>query len=293
MTKAPKTGGAKRVEGASMLTPEVVRALISQLGATRHSDAVDEAQEIMFDAWECDDPKRRLAMARKALKVSPLCADAYLLLAEETARTEEEALDLYAKAVDAGEKALGKAAFEEDAGMFWGLIETRPYMRARHLLIIAQWRAGRRDDAAASAEDMLRLNPNDNQGIRYLLIDWLLRLGRDGDAEKLFKRYKHDCGAEWLWPATLAAFRAKGGAAATRTALKQALASNPHVPDYLLGRKKLPRQTPDYISPGGKDEAVAYVGYGQATWAETPGALVWLDGQVGPPAPRRRAINRP
>jgi len=29
---------------------------------------------------------------------------------------------------------------------------------------------------------MLRLNPNDNQGIRYLLVDWLLQLGRDEEA---------------------------------------------------------------------------------------------------------------
>lgn len=57
-------------------------------------------------------------MARKALAVSPRCADAYVLLAQETARTVDEALDLYRKGVEAGKLALGDAAFEQDAGHF-------------------------------------------------------------------------------------------------------------------------------------------------------------------------------
>jgi hypothetical protein len=30
--------------------------------------------------------------------------------------------------VAAGERSLGPKAFEEDAGHFWGILETRPYM---------------------------------------------------------------------------------------------------------------------------------------------------------------------
>ena len=38
--------------------------------------------DIMVDAWECDDRRKRMSLARKALKVSPLCADAYTPLAQ-------------------------------------------------------------------------------------------------------------------------------------------------------------------------------------------------------------------
>ena len=89
------------------------------------------AQDIIYDAWEVTDPKRRVALARKALEISPDCADAYTLLAEETAGSLTEALNLYRQGVKAGERALGKEAFEEDVGHFWGILETRPYMRAR------------------------------------------------------------------------------------------------------------------------------------------------------------------
>jgi hypothetical protein len=78
-------------------------------------------------------------LAQKALELSPLCADAYVLLAQETARNLDEAIDLYRQGVEAGKKALGKSAFRDDVGHFWGLLETRPYMRARHGLAQALW----------------------------------------------------------------------------------------------------------------------------------------------------------
>jgi len=292
MAKARRAGGVERVEGP-FLTPETLMALVSQLGVSRIGSAVDAAQEVMFDAWECDDPKKRAALAREALKISPLCADAYVLLARETASTPQEALGLYVEGVTAGERALGKAAFKDDVGMFWGLIETRPYMRARQGLALAQWASGRREEAAEGARDMLRLNPNDNQGIRYLLVDWLLQLGRDDDAAALLKRYKDDS-AEWLWPAALACFRAKGDGAASRSALKRALGTNAHVPAYLLGWKKLPRRMPDFVTMGGLDEAISYAEQAMSTWACTPGALKWLAATIEPkartprtPTPRR------
>lgn len=105
---------------------QMIDYFAAQLAASRVSDAVDAAQEIMFDAWECEDPRKRISMARKALKISPDCADAYVLLAEETANGPEQAIDLYAQGVAAGERALGPAAFAEDVGMFWGALRDTP-----------------------------------------------------------------------------------------------------------------------------------------------------------------------
>ncbi len=68
--------------------------------------------------------------------ISPLCADAYNLLADEAA-TPAEARDLYLRGLEAGELALGPEDFEEYGGQFWGFLETRPYMRARHGLALA------------------------------------------------------------------------------------------------------------------------------------------------------------
>lgn len=48
--------------------------------------------------------------ARKALKISPDCADAYLRLSQEAAKTPAEALGLLAEGTAAGERAPGPAA---------------------------------------------------------------------------------------------------------------------------------------------------------------------------------------
>lgn len=37
----------------------------------------------MYDAWETGSRQKRIALARKALKTSPYCTDAYVLMAEE------------------------------------------------------------------------------------------------------------------------------------------------------------------------------------------------------------------
>ncbi len=82
-------------------------------------DLLDQAQDLIYDAWEIDDASHRVALARKALKLSPDCADAYVLLAE-AAITPAKALEFYRQGVEAGERALGKDAFDEQRRSFLG-----------------------------------------------------------------------------------------------------------------------------------------------------------------------------
>ncbi len=96
----------------------------------RGSDPTAKAQHVIYDAWEQRTKRGRLAFARKALRLSPLCADAYVILAEEAAGSEEERRDVFARGVTTGEIALGPEVFEASAGSFWGVLDTRPYMRA-------------------------------------------------------------------------------------------------------------------------------------------------------------------
>jgi tetratricopeptide (TPR) repeat protein len=236
---------------------------------------VEEAQDLMYEAWDARGAQR-VALARKALEISPDCADAYVLLAEETARSLEQARDLYAQGVAAGERALGEQMFKEDAGHFWGILETRPYMRARAGLAQCWWLLGEREAAAAHYQEMLRLNPNDNQGVRDVLANCLLELGRDVELGKLLKDYKEDGSATWLYTWALWAYRQEGDGPGSRRRLKEALKQNKHVPDYLLGRKRIPRELPELIGFGDEDEAIAYAASALVNWRQTSGALEWL-----------------
>ena len=230
----------------------------------------------MYDAWEAPTKRQRLALARKALKRSPLCADAYVLLAEETAGSAAEAIGLCQKGVEAGELAVGKEAFRDDVGHFWGLLQTRPYMRARAALAQALWTVGEREDAIAHYRDLLRLNPNDNQGIRYLLAAGWQEMERYEELDALLDDYAGDGTAAWTYTEALAAFRNTGDTGRSRRRLARAIQANRHVPPLLLGRPKLPRSSHDYMTMGGKDEAIEYVREFGSGWERTPGAVAWL-----------------
>ncbi len=229
----------------------------------------------MYDAWEARGPER-VRLARKALQISPDCADAHVVLAEETARTAEEARDLYAKGVAAGERALGKETFEEGAGHFWGILETRPYMRARLGLAQALHALGKQREAIDHLWEMLRLNPNDNQGVRDLLLGWLLERGDDDAVKRLLDRYPEDWSAIWLYGRALHAFRTQGDTKAARKHLAEAMKENPHVPSYLLGRKPVPGRLPELMGIGDESEAVVCAAGQGLAWHDTPGAPRWL-----------------
>ncbi len=188
---------------------------------------------------------------------------------------------MYAQAVKAGEQALGPEGFKEYRGHFWGFHETRPYMRARAGLAATLGQLGEWKAAIAHYREMLKLNPNDNQGIRYLLAAALMKQGDFVALGKLFKKHRDDGSAEWLYSRALLAFR-EGGAGAEANALAaEAMASNRHVPAVLAGAAKPKKRDDGYITMGGEDEAAYYAEQWGDAWRATPGAIAWLWATAG------------
>lgn len=252
---------------------------------------LEEAQDLLDEAWEATG-QRRVDLARQALQRSPDCADAYILLAEVTARTPEEVLALYGQAVAAGERAVGDGRFVEEVGHFWGLIATRPYMRARVGLARTLWALGRRHEAIMHYADMLRLNPNDNQGVRDLLLAALLAVDDTARAQELLRQYD-DASAAWAYGQALVSFRLEGDSTAARRHLREALRTNPHVPTSLLGRQRSPKERPPFYSVGSAEEAVLCAEEQMAAWQAAPGALEWLAGVAPPAKAAPRKTTRP
>jgi len=243
----------------------------------------NQAQELMYEAWDEQNPAKRINLAHQALAVSPNCADAYVLLAEEEADTLGRALDFYQKGVEAGEQALGEMFFAENEGYFWGIIETRPYMRARAGLANTLWDLRKKDEALAHYREMLRLNPGDNQGIRYSLLTLLLELNRTDEVDDLLDEYEDEWSSEWRYTQVLRIFQIEGDSFAAREALEEARKQNPHVPDYLTGATRLPNRLPEMISPGRESEAISYASANLRFWRKTHGAVEWLKEQTQPP----------
>lgn len=273
--------GTKSTSAPLFPLPDVrgMEATLAAIGRGAAHYAADEqllgAQDLMYEAFDARGV-RRATLAMEALAISPDCADAYLLLAEETSSSVEEACALLEQGVAAGERALGPEPFEEDVGHFWGLIETRPYMRARAALAETLWALDRRDEAVEHQRQLLRLNPNDNQGIRYRQAEWLLWLERYEELDELFAAYGEDDAAAFVYTKALAAFRTQGDSPQSKRLLVEAREQNTHVPAYLSGRKRLPARLPDYVGFGDANEAVDYAASAKALWETVPGALAWL-----------------
>ena len=82
--------------------------------------------------------------------------------------------------------------FEEHAGQFWGILETRGYMRARYALVEALLNIKTYAAVAAAQKhimDILRLCRSDNMGVRDLLPALDLRLGKDQECYDICKWY--------------------------------------------------------------------------------------------------------
>lgn len=243
-------------------------------GRPQPETPLDQAQLILQQAFGTSDRRKRVALARKALEVSPDCVDAYVLLAEEAA-SRKEALEFYRQGVEAGERILGPDRLENEREEFWLDLDTRPYMRARFGLAHVLWALGRRDEAIAHLEAMLRLNPNDNQGVRYILSGWLLNMDRFDDLVRLLDSYD-EATAVWAYTRALLAFRQEGDSPGARKQLKAAQRLNKHVPAYLLGTKPMPHQPPPYYGLGDENEAIHYAAMALGGWKATPGATNWL-----------------
>jgi hypothetical protein len=266
-------------EEANAMIGELLES--GQLDPSPADTPLEQAQELAYDAWETDSPRRRTALAREALALSPDCADAYLVLAEEE-RDVAKRHALVLEAVAAGLRPVADTLEQLVAeGHVWLALETRPYMRALGTLADLEWTMGDRQAALARGWEMLRLNPNDNQGMRYVLLLRLLQAGSLADIERLLSMNADESSAAWTFGRALHLFRTRGVGAESNAALAAAKRSNHHVVPYLLGERVPPDEPIDYIGFGDETEAAAYTLDALSLWMDTPGALEWLESRRG------------
>lgn len=237
-----------------------------------HSES-DKAQDLCYQAFDCHG-RRRVQLVRQALVLDPDCCDAHVILAEQAGTLDDE-LSHYLQGMQAAERTLGVEYFTENAGHFWGLVETRPYMRARFGLAHALTEAGRMEEGIAHYQELLRLNPGDNQGVRYVVLPLLLSAGRDIEAARLLKE-SNEMSANWAYARALLAFRLSGPSVAADRELREALRVNAHVPELLLEEGFIPQ--PPHYAPGSFEEACVAAEELRPAFQATPAALRWLAG---------------
>ncbi len=155
----------------------------------------DRGMDHLWKGW----PLAAEAYYKEALRLDPGHADAWVHVGNR--RFEEdwvtEALPLYERGQAAAEeRIIGDPA--RYPAPFWLDVDSRPFMRALHGRGLCLWRLGRIDEARQVFAWMLELNPNDNQGVRFLLHDldeglsWEESAARDEERTKRLEGRKHE-----------------------------------------------------------------------------------------------------
>lgn len=246
-------------------------------GAAKGNKNEHAAQDLVYDAWECTRPEDAFDLLEQAVELDPTNVDAWLGLMDFAPMESDERIDFLKKLVETGEKNLGKKFFKNNGGHFWGVLETRPYMRARSQLALRLMETGSFEESAVEHEEMLKLNPNDNQGIRYGLMTCYLTLKRLDNARRLFENYKDDreYSAIFAWAYVLERFLADDFDGAQK-ALSHAKKQNGNAMAYFLEHRKLPKAMPNSYGMGSREEAVIAWDIMKPAWKAHPEAQVWL-----------------
>jgi hypothetical protein len=234
----------------------------------------DRAENLCFAAIDSYG-RRRLQLARQALEADPTHVEANVLLAESVHDVTQK-IDRFQKAVALGESQHA-GLLETEAGNFWGISETRPLLRAKNGLAYSLALDGQANEAIALMLDILRLNTDDNMGVRYEVIPLLLSQNREKEAVEVLDRYPEES-ASWFYLKAQVEFRREGsGGRAAQKAITAAFRFNPHVIELLSALE--PPGTPEHYALGSPEEATIVIEEHLESWTETEGFVEWMFGQ--------------
>jgi tetratricopeptide (TPR) repeat protein len=248
-------------------------------GAWKRDDPKWRAQQLAYDALETDSLEEALRLCNEALQLDPDCIDAQRLMVSVGPLSPENRLHLIRDVVSRAERLLGEPFFEKNAGHFWGIIETRPYMRAMQQLGELLAEAGDLEAAIAVFERMLELNTTDNQGMRYPLLGLCLTVSRLEGARDVMSRYPEETVlGSFAWARVLERWLA-GELDEAQAALARARKVNAFVESYASGARAIPRQTPEFYRPGDDSEAQVCAREFASAWRRHSGFRQWLRAQ--------------
>lgn len=233
----------------------------------------EQAQKIMYDAWGAAGAER-VRLAKEALKKDKKCVDAHVLLGHESATTLEEARDLFLKAVELGEKSLSKKTIESD--QWWADLRTRPLMRAKMELGSVLWLMGQREDALNYLRELMRVNPQDHQGVRYRLIYFLISKRLYDEAKELLNQFVSEGASTWKYAKALLDYILSKNSLRAKQSMRDAIAFNEFAPGLFYGDEEFPEVMPAYVGSHTPDEAVECAALGIEHWRTTDGAMEWM-----------------
>ena len=219
---------------------------------------LDNAYELLEKAANAKTKNQAIKLAKEAHDMCPDCFDAVLFQAdlEENSIKRDKLLN---EGLEFEKDRLEEEGyFEKDnIGHFYGIFETRPYIRGLYRKADYLIADGKAKQARDVCKEILKLNENDNTGARYLLMAIYAFLEEENDMLKLYKKYPEE-NLEMLFPLFILYYK-QGDDKKAKEYLDRINKANPDFIKFFKGTMKENTKVPKgYYSKGDSSEVIMY-----------------------------------
>lgn len=219
---------------------------------------LDDAYELLEVAEHAKTKKQAIKLAKEAYELCPDCFDAILFQVdlEENSLKREKLLN---EGLDFERERLEDEEYftKNNIGHFYGLFETRPYIRGMYSKASYCLIDGKVKQARDICKEILRLNENDNTGARYLLMAIYATLEEEKDMIDLYNKYPEE-NLVMLFPLFVLYYKL-GNYDKAKEYLKRINKANPDFIKFFKGTIKRNENIPDrYYQKGDSSEVIMY-----------------------------------
>ncbi len=164
---------------------EEMKELVSQFMNVSYipKNKFEEAQLNAYEGYFAETEQLKNNYWKIAELLNPNNTDVLLHKAEIT-NNENIARELFKKAIKESHKQ-----FDPSFEVAWGYVPNRPYLRSLFAYGIWEFELGNFEVAKTQFQKLIKINPSDNQGVRYLLVSTLLHLNLLVAAKKVLETY--------------------------------------------------------------------------------------------------------
>jgi tetratricopeptide (TPR) repeat protein len=255
----------------------------------RVTEEVDDRLEEGIDSIDAD-PEHAESIFLELVRDYPEHIDAHhhLALTLEKMGQTEEAFQIRQQGVTMALQFFPAHFSMEQDRLEWGWVLNRPFLRLYHSFGLQLMNRGKTEEALEVFENILVLNPNDNQGARALVVGCHFALGEPSGVLSVCRQYPEDGIEDLLYGKALALFQFGKVKQAVMKALNLAIKFYPLVRAELLKtRHKKPKGADElHITLGGADQAHLYWKRAGRFWRRTLGAIDFLRNRL--PGGKRR-----
>lgn len=241
----------------------------------RITEQVDERLEEGID-WMDANLRRSESIFRKLIAEYPEHIDAYHhlgLTLEQVGRTDD-AFHTWEQAVTTAFNFFPPHFSIQRDRLQWGFVENRPFLRLYQAYGLQLVKRGATEEGLEVFENLLSLNPNDNQGARASAVGCYFELKQPEGVLSVCKQYPDDAMEHLVYGRALALFQL-GKLKQSGSALDLAIKSFPLIATELLktnhGKPKAADER--HVTLGSQEQAYLYWEEQGKHWTKTPGAV--------------------